>query len=221
MNHYWNGNLGEDFAPELFEFQFGGRNFSMYSSGGVFSSFQADEGSLILLSCLLDRMNMYLSGWSSEELELFRVLDLGCGNGLLSLLCAFFLEQYRGEMTDISPRALVLSEMNIKKFQMEDRLKAYESDKYRKVEGLFDIIFTNPPIRTGKSNVHEILEGARLHLKEGGEFYAVIRKNHGAPSALKKLKEVYGNAEIIKKSKGFYVLYAKNLALQDYEYSSL
>ena len=70
----------------------------------------------------------------------------------------------------------------------------------------FDVIISNPPIRAGKKVVFEILKKAKEHLNENGELWVVIRKSHGADSAKKKLEEVYGNCEIVKRDKGFYVL---------------
>ncbi len=206
MEHYWNAEVGDDFKPELFDFTFNSMNYSMYSSSGVFSSLKADHGSLFLTSVLVEEVKKYMEGLSSSELGFFNALDVGSGYGLISLLLADSIAAYKGDMIDVSPRAIRLSEMNINKFALEDRLKVFESDKYDKIDGKYDIIYTNPPIRTGKKNVHEILEGSFHHLKDGGKFYAVMRKSHGAKSAVKKLNEVYSNCEVIKKDKGFYLL---------------
>ncbi|MDO4772597.1 MAG: methyltransferase [Bacillota bacterium] len=209
MDHYWNSDIGESFHPELFSFVFENRSFTMYSSSSVFSSFKADEGSLILASCLREGITSYLSGRSPEEKLQFRALDVGCGYGLLSILLAELIPAYRGDMIDVSQRAIKLAQMNVQKFQKEERLRVFESDKYQNVRERYDIVYTNPPIRTGKANVHAILEGAGEVLKPNGELYVVIRKSHGAPSAAKKMRELYGSCEIWKRSKGYYVLYAK------------
>lgn len=209
MDHYWNSDIGESFHPELFSFVYENRSFTMYSSSSVFSSFKADEGSLILASCLREGIASYLVERSSEEKAQFRALDVGCGYGLLSILLAESIPAYRGDMIDVSQRAIKLAQMNIQKFQKEECLHVFESDKYQNVQERYDVVYTNPPIRTGKANVHAILEGAGEVLKPNGEFYAVIRKSHGAPSAAKKMQEIYGSCEILKRSKGYYVLYAK------------
>ncbi|MDU1110370.1 MAG: methyltransferase, partial [Staphylococcus epidermidis] len=39
-----------------------------------------------------------------------------------------------------------------------------------------------------------------------GELYVVIQKKQGMPSAKKKIEELFGNVEIIAKSKGYYIL---------------
>ena len=43
-------------------------------------------------------------------------------------------------------------------------------------------------------------------LCNGGFLAIVIRKSHGAPSAQKKLLELFGNCEIKEKNKGYYIL---------------
>ena len=82
--------------------------------------------------------------------------------------------------------------------------KAFISDAYSEVKSLYDVIITNPPIRAGKTKVLEILEGAKNHLKSGGELYYVIRKDQGAKSISKKLNETY-KVELLEKDKGFYI----------------
>ena len=43
-------------------------------------------------------------------------------------------------------------------------------------------------------------------LKVGGTLTVVIQKKQGAPSAEKKMAEVFGNVEIVTKDKGYYIL---------------
>ena len=57
-----------------------------------------------------------------------------------------------------------------------------------------------------KKYVHEILTGAYPRLKQGGTLTIVIQKKQGAPSAQKKMEETFGNAEIVTKDKGYYII---------------
>ncbi|EFR85976.1 methyltransferase, partial [Listeria monocytogenes FSL F2-208] len=50
-----------------------------------------------------------------------------------------------------------------------------------------------------------ILEGAYDHLQETGELWIVIQKKQGAPSAEKKMEEVFGNVETVAKDKGYFI----------------
>ena len=74
----------------------------------------------------------------------------------------------------------------------------------------FTDIVTNPPIRAGKEIVHRMFEEGYEHLEDNGRLWVVIRKQQGASSA-KKIEEVFGNCEILQKSKGYYILFARKL----------
>ncbi len=67
-------------------------------------------------------------------------------------------------------------------------------------------MISNPPIRAGKAVVHQVIAGAKEHLKTGGSLTIVIQKKQGAPSAKDKMEEVFGNCQTIKKDKGYYIL---------------
>ena len=43
-------------------------------------------------------------------------------------------------------------------------------------------------------------------MNENGEIWVVIQKKQGAPSAKKNLEKVFGNVEIVKRDKGYYIL---------------
>ena len=70
----------------------------------------------------------------------------------------------------------------------------------------YDLIITNPPIRAGKDVVHGILAGSKQQLNLGGSIVAVIQKKQGAPSAIKKLNEVFENCQTLNKKKGYFIL---------------
>ena len=109
------------------------------------------------------------------------------------------------EMVDVNERAVHLANQSCQYNDVED-IKAYLSFAYENVVGTFDVIVSNPPIRAGKKVVFEILEKAFDFLNENGELIVVIQKKQGAPSAQKKMNEVFGNCEIIKRDKGYFIL---------------
>ena len=108
-------------------------------------------------------------------------------------------------MLEINQRAVNLCKQNISA-NLASKCNVYESDIYSSASGEYDVIVTNPPIRAGKKVVFEILEKAYNFLSIEGELWVVIRKNQGADSAKKKMHEVFGNSEVIKRNKGFYIL---------------
>ena len=70
----------------------------------------------------------------------------------------------------------------------------------------------NPPIRAGKVVTYAMYEGAFTHLIDGGSLFIVIRKNQGAPSASKYIESIFGNIELLKKDKGYYIYQAKKVS---------
>ena len=75
----------------------------------------------------------------------------------------------------------------------------------------FDYIISNPPIRAGKKVVHQVIEEAYDYLNQGGNLTIVIQKKQGAPSAKAKMEDVFGNAEVVKKDKGYYILRSEKI----------
>ena len=85
----------------------------------------------------------------------------------------------------------------------------FDHNYFAAVEGTFSAILTNPPIRAGKQTIYQMFADARAHLEPGGCLYVVIRKQQGAPSAIKFLEGIYRNVEIIERGGGYWVLRAE------------
>ena len=167
-----------------------GQQLTFLTDAGVFSKKMIDYGSRVLLSVL---------DFEAGE----RVLDVGCGYGPLGLTLAK-AQGVAATMLDINQRALDLAQKNAERNQVSAHI--FQSNVYEKVSGIFDHIISNPPIRAGKQVVHEVISGSYEHLTEGGDLTLVIQKKQGAPSAKSKMETVFGNCEIVKKDKGYYIL---------------
>lgn len=167
-----------------------GEKMTFLTDAGVFSKKMVDFGSQLLLKCL-------------EVNQGETVLDVGCGYGPLGLSLA---KAYgvQATMVDINNRALDLARQNAERNKVEATI--FQSNIYEQVEGNFDHVISNPPIRAGKQVVHEIIEKSKDFLEIGGDLTIVIQKKQGAPSAKYKMEEVFGNCEIVKKDKGYYIL---------------
>lgn len=139
-----------------------GQKMTFLTDAGVFSKKIVDFGSQLLLKCL-------------EVNQGETVLDVGCGYGPLGLSLA---KAYgvQATMVDINTRALDLARRNAEKNNAKATI--FQSNIYEQVEGHFDHVISNPP----------------------------IRKKQGAPSAKSKMEDVFGNCEILKKDKGYYIL---------------
>ena len=132
------------------------------------------------------------------------VLDMGCGWGAMTMMTLSRFPSLEMTMADVNERALALAAQNVAKNHMQ--AKAVLSDGFSAVEGEFDAVMTNPPIRAGKAVIYRMFEDAKAHLAPGGALYLVIRKQQGAPSALKFLKELYANAEVIARDGGYWII---------------
>ena len=109
-------------------------------------------------------------------------------------------------MIDVNERALLLARENAQKNGIKN-VDIHESNLYDAVKkSQYEIIISNPPIRAGKTVVHTILEKAYDYLAENGQLVIVIQKKQGAPSAQKKMEEVFGNCERIQWDKGYWIL---------------
>ena len=139
---------------------------------------------------------------SVEERPL-RVLDVGCGYGFIGTVISVVNKSYV-DMIDINKRAVHLAKRNTKKLK-EFNGNIFESDAYSEVKDKYDVVITNPPIRVGKAKVLEILLGAFDHMNEDGTLYFVIRKDQGALSIAKIIKENKCEIETINKEKGYFI----------------
>lgn len=167
-----------------------GQSFTFLTDSGVFSKKMVDYGSQVLLNTLDFEKGKTL-------------LDLGCGYGPLGISLAK-VQGVKPTMVDINNRAIDLAKQNGQQNGVEADI--FQSNIYEKVNATFDYIISNPPIRAGKQVVHTIISKSINYLKVGGNLTIVIQKKQGAPSAKAKMEEVFGNVEILKRDKGYYIL---------------
>ncbi|MDN6640357.1 MAG: class I SAM-dependent methyltransferase [Tetragenococcus halophilus] len=193
-NHYYQTN--PESAHEILEWSFVllGKNFQFITDSGVFSKNTVDYGSRVLIQAF---------NW--EELPEGKILEVGCGYGPIGLAVAHASGR-QVEMTDVNERAVYLAEQNAVKNQVEN-VDIHLSNIYADVhEKNYAAILSNPPIRAGKKVVHQIIEEGYDYLQEAGTLTIVVQKKQGAPSAQKKMDEVFSNATVIKKDKGYYII---------------
>ena len=84
--------------------------------------------------------------------------------------------------------------------------QAVHSDGLQAVEGMFDVVLTNPPIRAGKQVIYAMFADSRARLNPGGRLILVIRKQQGAPSAQKYLSTLFGQVELLARDAGYWIL---------------
>lgn len=194
-NHYYSQSPDVKHNRHVHEVTLRGFSFRLVTDAGVFSKSGVDYGSRVLIDALELESNA-------------KVLDVGCGYGPIGLTAAKLVPQGQVTMIDINERAVELSRENAKLNGISN-VTVLQSDIYEAVKSMsFNAIITNPPIRAGKSVVHQIFEEGYQLLEQGGSMWVVIQKKQGAPSAEAKLEELFGEVEEVTKDKGYRIFRA-------------
>ena len=184
--------------PVDIQYEYGGFQLVFETDSGVFSRGEMDQGTDLLLEALAETP---ITG---------RVLDLGCGWGAIGISIAKSKKDAEITMVDVNLRAVELSRKNAQRNKVTARV--LESDGLQALSGeMFDCIVTNPPIRTGKQKVYELLQSASLALRQNGRLFLVIRKQQGAESCIRFLGTLFSSVEKIKRSAGFWVICAEGV----------
>lgn len=193
MAHYFTNeeNLKSEIEKVIAEIN--GIPFYFYTDNGVFSKGELDFGTeLLLKNFKYDNPNNKTS------------LDIGCGCGPIGIYASHL--GFTVDMSDVNKRAIHLSKMSLKEQNLNANV--FESDAYKNITNKYDYIVSNPPIRVGKEKLYEIVMNAKEHLKDGGSLWIVVRKQQGAESMLRDMKNAYKTVEVIAKKKGFFIIKA-------------
>ena len=196
MSHYFQDDPNLASNIKTISFEINGLTMKLFTDNGVFSKGKVDEGSLAFLKVIL-------------PLDLGNnILDLGCGYGTIGLTLAIAKKEARVTLADINTRALAMCKRNADAYNLGQRVTILQSDIYEKIEGPYDSIVVNPPIRAGKKVTYAMYEGAKQYLIDGGSLFIVIRKAQGAESASKYIESLFGNITLLKRDKGYYIYQA-------------
>ena len=196
MGYYFDDNPTSSSDIREIKFTLFDKEYAYYTDNGVFSKSRIDEGTYIFLKVLLP---LHLTG---------RILDLGCGYGPIGLTIAQNSLEASVTLADINSRALALASKSSAKLNLDSRVTFLHSDIYEKIEGPYDSIVVNPPIRAGKVVINQMFSGAKQYLIDGGSLYVVIRRKQGAESALKYIETVFENVCVLHKEKGYWIIKA-------------
>ena len=191
--HYYSENPEAAHAPRTIQMP-AQQTLRFETDAGVFSRAHVDPGSLLLLDAIPS-----CSG---------RVLDLGCGYGPIGIALAKANPDAQFVLADVNRRAVALCEKNIAQNDVENAVAQY-SDGCTHLDGLFDRIVSNPPIRIGKQALPDMWTQCFSRLNNGGDVYIVIRKKQGAKSAKVFLTQLFGNCETVKRGGGYHVLVSR------------
>lgn len=193
MAHYFTNeeNLKSEIEKVIAEIN--GIPFYFYTDNGVFSKGELDFGTELLLK------NFKYDNPNNKTL-----LDIGCGCGPIGIYASHL--GFTVDMSDVNKRAIHLSKMSLKEQGLNANV--FESDAYKNITNKYDYIVSNPPIRVGKEKLYEIVMNAKEHLKDDGSLWIVVRKQQGAESMVRDMKNAYKTVEVVAKKKGFFIIKA-------------
>ncbi len=193
--HYYSTDPSEVKSnPSNFIFNYKNEQFTFKTDNGVFSKDYVDYGSFVMLNNFIP-----------NDINL-PILDMGGGYGPISIVVSRLYKRHVVGV-EVNERAYNLGLENVKTNNVDVEL--YNGSLYEPIENMkFSSVITNPPIRAGKEIVYKIFDGAYTHLENNGELWVVIQKKQGAPSAKDHITNLFGNCEIIKRDRGYYILKA-------------
>jgi 16S rRNA (guanine1207-N2)-methyltransferase len=145
-----------------------------------FSPREIDLGTLAMLSVV-----------NFEQAQ--KVLDLGCGYGVVGVLAAKIVGPGNVVMVDNHPRAVELARRNCK-LNGVDGVEVTLSDGLASVTANdFDLILSNPPYHVDFSTPRHFIEKGFNRLAVGGRFYLVTKRLKWYRN---KLSSIFGGSRV-------------------------
>lgn len=166
--HYFSPTPGTPARPRSLSVRLAGQDFEVRTDAGVFSGHRVDLGTRVLLR------EVPVPPAAGD------LLDLGCGWGPLALSMALLSAQARVWAVDVNQRAVELTEQNARLLGLAG-VRACRPEQVP-ADLRFAAIWSNPPIRIGKEELHALLLRWLPRLAPDGRAYLVVQRNLGADS---------------------------------------
>jgi 16S rRNA (guanine1207-N2)-methyltransferase len=167
-DHYFAANPGSELKLRTIHARLAGRDFELSTSNGIFSPERIDAGTQVLLASV------------PAPPPGGHLLDLGCGWGPIALSLALDAPHATVWAVDVNERALELVRKNAEKIGATNVNAVTPDDVPDDVR--FMTIWSNPPIRVGKNELHGMLERWLPRLEPGCDAWLVVQRNLGSDS---------------------------------------
>ncbi len=200
--HYFSPTPGGELKLRTIRARIAGEERELVTANAVFSPERIDQGTAVLLA------NTVAPPPGGN------LLDLGCGWGPIALTLA--LESPRATVwaVDVNERALDLVRENAQRLSIPN-INAVTPDNVP--DGVnFTAIWSNPPIRVGKSELHNLLERWLPRLDPGSDAWLVVQRNLGSDSLHRWLESTFPENFSFARaatSKGYRVIRARRREL--------
>lgn len=180
-----------------FEEQIQGITLVLQTNEEIFSPTAIDKGTRAMLSFV---------SFSPED----KVLDLGCGCGVVGIWAAKQIGAEKVFLCDISENAVQLSRQNAKANGVE-AVVIRQSDGLKNIpEADFTLILSNPPYHTDFSVAKEFIEDGFCKLSAGGKMLMVTKRLDWYKN---RLSAVFGGVTV-KEKDGYYVFIAEKRSMR-------
>lgn len=173
--HYFSSQPATPAKRRTLSVKLAGKPCTLVTAGGIFSPDGVDKGTSILLA---EAPQPSTSG---------NLLDIGCGWGPIALTLGLISPGATIYAVDVNERSLELTRENAATLKLSNVITAKPEDINPELR--FDTIWSNPPIRVGKEELHNILLMWLPRLAVDGRAYLVVQKNLGADSLQRWLSE--------------------------------
>ena len=159
-----------------------------FTATGLFSFTDIDKGTQLLIN-------------KSIIKDKWKVLDLGCGYGIVGVSLKKFFPTLAVTFSDINQRALELTRKNLSFHHLEGT--AIHSNGFEHIDGKFNTILLNPPQTAGKELCFKLITESKEHLLSKGLLQVVARHQKGGRELGKKMLETFGNVKETAKGAGY------------------
>jgi 16S rRNA (guanine1207-N2)-methyltransferase len=193
--HYFSAQPAGEFTSREIDVRLAHQDYTVETAGGIFSPEHIDAGTEALLYSV------------PPPPQSGNLLDIGCGWGPLALTLALEAPEAAVYAVDVNERARELTRRNAARLGLTNVTAA--SPEALDAQLTFTTIWSNPPIRVGKDELHAIMRSWLPRLDAGGEAYLVVAKHLGADSFEKWLALEFGGTHVVTREdtrKGFRII---------------